>query len=110
MLIEGLLPPGAGITHGSRGCQRRTAAKRNEYKVVPKIVPFIDGWPTSDYGETRMHRVVWWAPLALLLGCADKPPPLTLKVAHGAGPEGRCFPPGARPSDESLTAAHVDLL
>jgi hypothetical protein len=35
---------------------------------------------------------------------------LTLKVAHGAGPEGRCFPPGARPSDESLTAAHVDLL
>jgi hypothetical protein len=59
-----------------------------------------------------MRRVVWLAPLLAALGCGGpKPPPLTVKVAHAAAPDsGRCFPAGPRPTDDSLTSAHIELL
>jgi hypothetical protein len=55
-------------------------------------------------------RLVAWLPLALALSCgSQKPPALTVKLAHAAA-NGLCFPAGPRPSDEALTSAQISLL
>jgi hypothetical protein len=57
-----------------------------------------------------MHRVVWWAPLVLALGCSgSKPPALGVKIAHAAV-GGLCYPSGAQPSDDALTTLPITMV
>jgi hypothetical protein len=57
-----------------------------------------------------MHRVASWVWIVLLFGCSgQKPPPLSIKIAHAAQ-AGLCFPMGTRPSDEALTTLPISLL